>query len=249
MTKSLNRLKGGVKGLPSRKDCPNKKRMRVLLVEDSPRLLSSIPTALRRSGFAVDATGNGEEGLWLAQSNPYDAAILDIMVPGLSGLEILRAMRREGLDTPVLLLTARDTVEDRVQGLEEGADDYLTKPFALEELLARTKALCRRRYNQRGSRVQIGNLTLDTSARTALVEGRPLALKPREYSLLEYLVRRRGSVVARAEIEEHIYDEQASPMSNVVDSAVCLVRRKLRQHGAHPVIRTRRGEGYLLEGE
>ncbi len=216
--------------------------MRVLVVEDAPRLQKQVAAALRRSGYAVDATGDGEEGLWLATSNPYDAIVLDLMLPGLGGLDLLQRLRAAGRDTHVLILTARDTVPDRVAGLQQGADDYLTKPFALEELLARVAALCRRAYGAKSREISVGPLVLDAAARRARLDGRELDLSPREFALLEYLARRQGEVVSRSEIEAHLYDERVDPLSNVVDSAVCLLRRKL---GA-PFIRTRRGEGYLL---
>lgn len=218
--------------------------MRVLLVEDSARLQRSISTALKKSGYAVDCAGDGEEGLWLAETNEYDAVVLDIMLPKLDGLSMLKKIRTAGRDTHVLLLTAKDTVEDRVRGLELGADDYLIKPFALEELLARVQALCRRAYGQKSNALAIGPLELDTSKKTAVVNGRSAELTSREYNLLEYLAMRRGQVVSRADIEEHIYDGLVDPMSNVVDSAICLLRKKL---GNATLIQTRRGLGYVLD--
>jgi DNA-binding response OmpR family regulator len=219
--------------------------MRVLVVEDSIRLQQTIGTALRRSGFAVDVAADGDDGLWQAEANDYDAIVLDIMLPKRDGLDVLRSLRAAGTSTPVLLLTAKDTVQDRVHGLREGADDYLTKPFALEELLARVQAITRRKYRVSTTRLTIDDLVIDTAARRAWRAGRAVELTAREYALLEYLATRRGTVVSRAEIEEHIYDGQADPMSNVVDSVVCLLRRKLT--GRSPLIHTRRGQGYVLE--
>ena len=222
--------------------------MRVLVVEDSPRLSRNIATALRRSGYAVDAAADGEEGLWLAESHEYDAIVLDIMLPKRDGLDVLRTLRARGRPIHVLLLTARDTVADRVTGLQAGADDYLVKPFALEELLARVQALCRRAYGTKQPHLAIADLEINTSARTAQRAGRAVELTAREYQLLEYLARRRGEVVSRADIEEHIYDGQVDPMSNVVDSAVCTLRKKLANSAAAaPLIHTRRGLGYVLE--
>ena len=218
--------------------------MRVLLVEDSARLQRSISTALKKSGYAVDCASDGEEGLWLAETNDYDAVVLDIMLPKLDGISMLKKIRAAGRDTHILLLTAKDTVEDRVRGLELGADDYLIKPFALEELLARVQALCRRAYGQKSNALAIGPLELDTSKKTAVVNGRTAELTSREYNLLEYLAMRRGQVVSRADIEEHIYDGMVDPMSNVVDSAICLLRKKL---GDATLIQTRRGLGYVLD--
>jgi len=221
--------------------------MRLLLVEDSPRLQKSVSAALRRTGYSVDVAGDGEEGLWFAQTHDYDAIVLDIMLPKLDGLTVLRRLREKGQSTHVLLLTAKDTVPDRVLGLESGADDYLVKPFALEEMLARVQALCRRAYGKKNDVIAVGPLTVDTRARRALCDGRPLELTTREFSLLEYLARRRGEPVARAEIEAHIYDENADPMSNVVDSAVCILRKKLSALTATALIHTRRGFGYVLD--
>lgn len=221
--------------------------MRILIVEDSPRLQRSLGTALRKSGYAVDVAGDGEEGLWLAQEHGYDVVVLDLMLPKRDGLSVLAELRRAGKTVHVLLLTARDTVNDRVQGLQAGADDYLVKPFALEELLARVQALCRRAYGTKQPRLAIADLEIDTLARTVRRASQSVELTTREYLLLEYLARRRGEVVSRSEIEEHIYDGQVDPMSNVVDSAVCNLRKKLGAAGAAPLIHTRRGLGYVLD--
>lgn len=217
--------------------------MRVLIVEDSLRLQRTLSTALRNSGYAVDTCGDGEEGLWLASSNGYDAVILDIMLPKRDGLSVLSTLRARGHAVHVLLLTARDTVVDRVQGLRAGADDYLIKPFALEELLARVEALCRRAYGTKAPNLTVGDLVVDTSARTARRGSASIDLTAREYLLLEYLTRRMGHTVTRPEIEEHIYAGEIDLMSNAVDSAVCSLRKKL---GGPPIIHTRRGLGYML---
>ena len=222
--------------------------MRVLYVEDSQHLQKPVMKALKASGYAVDAASDGEAGLWQAQSHDYDVLVLDIMLPGLSGLEILDALRSENNDTPILILTAKDTVGDRVNGLRKGADDYLVKPFALEELLARVEALSRRRYQKRTPKIAIADLELDSSARTAIRSGRPLDLAPRQFSLLEYLMLREGQVVSRTEIEEHIYDDLISPMSNVIDSAVCALRKSISvSPRSKPLIHTSRGHGYIME--
>jgi len=222
--------------------------MRVLLVEDSDSLRRSLTTALKASGYAVDAEGDGEEGLWLAQTHDYDVLVLDIMLPGMDGLQILEKLRQDGNETPVLFLTARDTVEDRVKGLRQGADDYLVKPFALEELLARVETLTRRRYQKRTSTVNVGDLELDSAAKSVSRAGVAIQLAAREFALLEYLMLRSGQVVSRTEIEEHIYDDLVSPMSNVVDSAVCALRKRIAvKPGSTPLIHTRRGQGYVLE--
>jgi DNA-binding response OmpR family regulator len=221
--------------------------MRVLVIEDSVRLQRTLGTALRKSGYAVDLSGDGEEGLWLANSNSYDVIVLDLMLPKLDGLSVLADMRRRSNDVHVLLLTARDSVADRVQGLCEGADDYLVKPFALEEFLARVQALCRRVYGDKRNVLSIGDLAIDTLKRTARRANRATELTSREFLLLEYLARRQGQVVSRSEIESHIYDGQVDPMSNVVDSAVCSLRKKLGAGADGALIRTRRGFGYVLE--
>ena len=220
--------------------------MRVLLVEDSVRLQAAVARGLRRSGYAVDTTGNGEEGLWMAASSEYDVVVLDLMLPGLDGLTVLRRLREQGRGTHVLILTARDAVDDRVRGLREGADDYLVKPFALEELLARVQALCRRSYQRKNPRIEIDDLSIDTGTRTARRRGQPIELTAREFTLLEYLALRQGQVVSRTEIEAHLYPDSAELMSNVVDSAICTLRKKITPPGSAPLIHTRRGMGYVL---
>lgn len=221
--------------------------MRLLLVEDSKRLQTSLQRGLRKSGYAVDVTGDGEEGRWLSESNNYDVIILDLMLPRLDGLSLLRQLRASHRATHVLILTARDTVEDRVSGLQAGADDYLIKPFAFEELLARVQALCRRSYQRKNPRIVIGDLQIDTAARRVTSKGRNIELTPREFMLLEYLVLRRGEVLSRSEIEAHIYPDSAELMSNAVDSAVCTLRRKIDSDRPGARIRTRRGMGYVFE--
>lgn len=221
--------------------------MRVLLVEDSPRLQRNIATALRRSGYAVDTAADGDEGLWLAESHDYDAIVLDLMLPKRDGLDVLRTLRARRRPAHVLLLTARDTVADRVIGLQAGADDYLVKPFALEELLARVQALCRRAYGTKAPRLVVADLEINPAALEVHRAGRPVELTAREYQLLEYLARRCGEVVSRTDIEAHIYDGQVDPMSNVVDSAICSLRKKISVvPSSAPLIHTRRGLGYVL---
>ena len=219
--------------------------MRVLFVEDSEIMRRTVRRALRHAGYAVDVAGDGEEGLAAAEVNDYDVLVLDIMLPKLDGLSLLRHIRAEGKTTHVLLLTARDTVADRVVGLRQGADDYLVKPFALEELLARVEALCRRAYGAKTNALHIGPLALDLGARRAQRDGVDVELTAREWRLLEYLALRHGQVVPRMEIEAHIYDEFVEPMSNVVDAAVYALRRKIGPE----LIHTRRGLGYVLEAE
>ncbi|MEP6915335.1 MAG: response regulator transcription factor [Acidobacteriota bacterium] len=223
--------------------------MRVLLVEDSERLRRTVGEALKHSGYAVDATADGVDGLWLAQSNAYDVVVLDIMLPGLDGLGVLGALRESGNQVHVLLLTAKDTIGDRVAGLQRGADDYLVKPFALEELLARVQTLCRRAYGVKQPRIVVGDLEIDTVTKDVFRAGQPVRLKPREYALVEYLALRRDEVVSRRDIESHIYADDADPMSNVVDSAISLLRKRLSLPGCGPIIHTRHGLGYILKAE
>ncbi len=221
--------------------------MRLLFVEDSASIRKPVTKALKASGYAVDATGDGMEGWQMLQDHDYDVIILDIMLPGMDGREILRRLRAAGNETPVLFLTARDAIEDRVSGLRLGADDYLTKSFAIEELLARVEVLGRRKYAKRSSLLAVGDLELDQAAKTVRREGRELHLTPQLFALLEYLLLRKGQVVSRTEIEEHIYDELVSPMSNVVDTAVCALRRAITlSDKSAPIIHTRRGMGYII---
>jgi DNA-binding response OmpR family regulator len=218
----------------------------VLVVEDSVRIREALTTGLRRCGFAVDAVGDGKQGWIHARTTEYDTIILDIMLPEMDGLEALRLARGAGVDTPVLLLTARDTIEDRVRGLQAGADDYLVKPFAFEELAARVQALVRRRHWLRRSTITVGDLELDTTRRVVTRAGSEVTLKPREYAVLEYLAYRAGQPVSRADLEEHVYDEQSQVNSNAIDSAICLLRAKLDNGTGRPLIHTRRGMGYVL---
>jgi DNA-binding response OmpR family regulator len=221
--------------------------MRLLLVEDSRSLRETLARALRRSGYRVDESGDGEEALWKARETSYDVLVLDVMLPGRDGFEVLESLRGEASEVPVLMLTARDSVADRVRGLRQGADDYLCKPFALEEFLARVEVLCRRGHGKRGSVLRVGDLEIDTAALRASRAGVVLTLTAREFSLLELLALHAGEVLSRTAIEEGIYDEQVSPMSNVVDSAVYELRKKLAvKEGLPPLIHTRRGQGYLL---
>jgi DNA-binding response OmpR family regulator len=223
--------------------------MRILFVEDSPVLQQTVGTALRRSGYALDISGDGEDGLWRAQNTDYDAIVLDLMLPKMDGLTILQRLRQAGKVTHVLLLTARDSVTDRVRGLKLGADDYLVKPFALEELLARVEALCRRGYGRKQNRLIVGDLELDTASKQVWRAGRQLRLKPREYQLLEYLVHRCREVVTQEEIEEHLYADDVELMSNVIESILSSLRRKLYEANPAPLIHTRRGLGYMLDPE
>jgi len=222
--------------------------MRVLLIEDYEPLRKAVARGLRDRGFAVDATGDGEEGLWYARSNDYDAIILDLMLPKLDGLTILRKLRERDNPVHVLILTAKDTVEDRVQGLNLGADDYLVKPFAFEELLARVCALVRRKYGAKSPVLRVADLEIDTVACTVRRAGRALQLTAREYALLKFLALQAGLPLSRTQIWEHLYDFAADPNSNVIDVYVGRLRRKLERGGRPRLIHTRRGLGYMLGG-
>ncbi len=221
--------------------------MKVLVVEDFEALRSSLKKGLEENGYAVDVADNGEDGLWLAQNDTYDAAILDLMLPKVSGLDILRRIRAEGFDYPVLILTVRGSVSERVQGLDLGADDYLVKPFAFEELLARIRALVRRRYQERCPVLEFGGLRIDTTGQHVSYEGKEISLTGREYALLELLAQRAGEVIARTDIWEHLYAFDSERISNVVDVFIASLRRKLAHAGCEDVITTLRGRGYRLE--
>lgn len=220
--------------------------MRVLLVEDFQILRESLAQGLREAGYAVDAAADGEEGLWLAQSNPYDVLILDLMLPKLDGLSLLKKLREKNDQTHVLILTARDAPDDRVRGLDLGADDYLPKPFVLAELLARVRALVRRKYQIKSPTVRVADLEVDTSARLVRRGGRVIDLSPREYVFLEFLAARAGTVVTRTDIWDHLYDFNSESDSNVVDVFIAHLRKKIEEPGRPRLIHTRRGHGYVL---
>jgi DNA-binding response OmpR family regulator len=221
--------------------------MRILLVEDYAPLRESVAQALGEAGYAVDAPADGEEGLWHAQSGDYDAIVLDIVLPKLDGLSILRRLRQSGDRTPVLLLTAKDTVADRVTGLDVGADDYLVKPFALQELLARVRSLLRRKYETADPVIRVQDLEVNTVSRTVSRAGERIDLTAREYALLEYLAHRAGQIVSRSEIWEHVYDFRSTVESNVVDVYIGYLRKKIERPDSPRLIHTRRGQGYVLE--
>jgi DNA-binding response OmpR family regulator len=225
--------------------------MRILLVEDEPDAARMLAKGLREHAYAVDLAGDGDTAIYQTSITDYDAIVLDVMLPGIDGLRVCRELRQRGSPIPVLMLTARDGVEDRIAGLDSGADDYLAKPFAFGELLARLRAVIRR-----GARppvpdvIHVGDLRLDTAARQVQRGDRSLSLTAREYALLEYLAHRAGSVVSRADIAEHVWDEHYDPLSNVIDVYVQRLRRKVDLPGQESRIRTRRGEGYqLLTGD
>lgn len=220
--------------------------MRVLIAEDDPGVQRFVVKGLEEQAYAVDSVPSGPQALEQAQINSYDLIILDVMLPGLGGFEVCRRLRELGLKIPVLMLTARDAVEDRVAGLDHGADDYLTKPFEFRELLARMRALLRRPAELKPAQLEVADLTLDTGAQTAKRAGRRIALTHKEYALLEYLVRNANRVVGRAEIAEHVWDEQFDPFSNLIEVYINRLRRKIDGQREEPLLHTRRGAGYLL---
>ncbi len=223
--------------------------MRVLLVEDHKPLVRALKKGLEEEGFAVDTAYDGEEGDYKARTANYDAIVLDLMLPRKDGLSLLQGWRREGLKAHVLVLTARGTIDDKVKGLDLGADDYLTKPFELEELLARIRALVRRGHQVKDPVLRIYDLEIDTAARVVKRGGQAIHLTPREYALLEFLAFHRGRVVTRSMIWEHLYDEHDESTSNVVDVYIRYLRNKIDRGFDPPLILTRWGEGYLLRGD
>src|SRR5712691_440017 len=220
--------------------------MRILLVEDDQRIARFVAKGLREQAYAVDVTNNGDDAFYRASVNDYDALVLDVMIPGRDGFAVCRDLRAAGSTVPIIMLTARDAVQDRVTGLDTGADDYLTKPFEVAELLARLRALLRRGHAVPPATICIADLVLKTRAQRATRSGRELALTTKEYALLEYLAREQESVVSRAEIAEHVWDENFDPLSNLIDVHINRLRRKVDDGFSVPLIHTRRGAGYML---
>jgi heavy metal response regulator len=220
--------------------------MRVLLVEDDARIARFVSQGLREQSYAVDITADGEDALYKASVNDYDAVILDVMLPGRDGFEVCRKLRSTGSNVPVIMLTARDAIQDRITGLDSGADDYLTKPFEVSELLARLRALLRRGHVVRPATINIADLVIDTRAHLVKRGTLSIELTAKEYALLEYLARERGRVLGRAEIAEHVWDENYDPFSNLIDVNINRLRRKIDSGFTPPLIHTRRGEGYML---
>ena len=222
--------------------------MRVLIVEDDPKIASFVAKGLKQAGYAVDRAANGQAGLELARSAPYDAAIVDIMLPRLDGLALIERLRAEGVRTPVLILSARHSVDDKVRGFQTGGDDYLTKPFSFEELQARVQALIRRAtMSVPASRLEVGDLSLDLARREVRRGDQLLELQPREYSLLEYLLRNTGMVVSKTMILEHVWDYHFDPQTNVVDVLVHRLRAKIDEGFEPKLLHTVRGVGYVLK--
>lgn len=222
--------------------------MRVLIVEDEKRLSQNISQVLTdNEGYAVDVSFDGIDGLHMAQSSVYDLIVLDLRLPGMHGLDVLKNLRKQKKDTPVLILTASDTSSDIVKGLECGGDDYLTKPFDMGVFVARCKALIRRSYGKANPVLNIGHLVIDTLARRVTAEGKYIVLSPMEYHTLEYLAMRAGQVVSKEELLEHLYDFNWERFSNVIEVYVSMLRRKIDPQKQYNLIKTFRGQGYLIE--
>ena len=220
--------------------------MRILLVEDEPSAATMLAKGLREEAYAVDVAADGEIAQAQAFDNDYDLIILDVVLPGKNGFQVCRELRASGLTAPVLMLTARDAVEDRIEGLDSGADDYLPKPFDFDELLARVRALLRRRPALYPKVITVGELSVDTRSRAVTRAGQSVDLTAKEYALLEYLARRAGEVVSRSDIAEHVWDESYDPFSKVIEVFIQRLRRKVDEGYSLKLIHTRRGEGYML---
>ena len=220
--------------------------VRILLVEDEPAAAQMLAKGLREQTYAVDLAADGEAALYQASINDYDLILLDVNLPGKDGLEVCRELRANGLTVPVLMLTARDAVQDRVAGLDTGADDYLTKPYAFHELLARVRAILRRGPALSSDTIAVADLVIDQKARSVRRGGSVIQLTAKEYALLEYLARRADEVVGRADIAEHVWDENFDPFSNLIEVYIQRLRRKIDDNHSQKLLRTRRGEGYML---
>lgn len=220
--------------------------MRILLVEDEPTAARMLAKGLREETYAVDLAEDGEVALYQASINDYDLILLDINLPGKNGLEVCRELRGGGSKVPVLMLTARDSVQDRIAGLDTGADDYLTKPYAFHELLARVRAIMRRGPALTSDTIAVGDLVMDKKAHKVTRAGAAIELTAKEYALLDYLMRRANEVVGRADIAEHVWDENFDPFSNLIEVYIQRLRRKIDDNHEKKLLRTRRGEGYVL---
>ncbi|MBT3274028.1 MAG: response regulator transcription factor [Spirochaetales bacterium] len=222
--------------------------MRVLIIEDDPQISSYVANGLKQAGFAVDTSASGNEGYELARQGNYDALIIDIMLPGMDGISLLKALRGEGINTPVLILSAKSSLDDKIQGFQSGGDDYITKPFSFSELLVRLQALLRRASRAQGSNdIQVGELKMDLTGRQVTRGDTEIELQPREFALLEYLMRNAGNVVSKTMILEHVWDYHFDPQTNVVDVLVHRLRSKLDKKFSAKMLQTVRGIGYVLK--
>ncbi|CAK8711776.1 MAG: DNA-binding response regulator [Candidatus Electrothrix sp. AW5] len=223
--------------------------MKILIVEDEQRLAALLKKGLEEQSYAVDLCFDGEEGLYMAETYPYDAVLLDVMLPQMDGFTVLDSLRKQGIDVPVLMLTARTEVESRVKGLNRGADDYIPKPFDFTELLARLTAVIRRNKGQPASTVQVADLCLDLNAKTATRAEKKILLSAKEYAVLEYLVLNKGRVISRTEFSEHVYDENFDLDSNIIDVFINKIRKKIDVGHEQKLIKTKRGVGYYIDKE
>ncbi|RPI78986.1 MAG: DNA-binding response regulator [Desulfobacteraceae bacterium] len=224
--------------------------MRLLLVEDDPKITAFVAKGFREAGFAVDTAADGEQGLDLALGQAYDAAVLDIMLPKMDGLAVIEKLRKQKINTPVIILSAKRSVDDRIKGLQAGGDDYLTKPFSFSELLARVQALLRRAHGRSEPvRLEWADLSMDLITREVLRGGSRIDLQPREFTLLEYLLRNAGRVVSKTMILEHVWDYNFDPQTNVVDVLVHRLRAKVDRDMGRKLIHTLRGVGYVLKND
>jgi heavy metal response regulator len=221
--------------------------MRILVVEDEKKMVAFIKRGLKEAGYAVDTTDNGEEALFLAETNPYDLVILDIMLPVLDGIKVCRQLRQKRIDIPVLMLTARDDVDDKISGLDAGADDYLTKPFAFPEFLARVRALLRRKNTAKTTCVKVADLEIDQSTRKVFRAGAEIELTPTEYGLLEYMMLNAGHVVTRTMLSEHVWNDDFDAFSNVINVYINYLRKKVDHGHEKKLIHSLRGVGYVLK--
>jgi two-component system copper resistance phosphate regulon response regulator CusR len=221
--------------------------MRVLLVEDDSRIANFVAKGLRENSYAVDIAIDGEEAAYMASINPYDLFVLDVNLPKKDGFEVCSELRENGNKKPVLMLTARDAIDDRISGLDIGADDYLTKPFEFRELLARLRALSRRQSEFRPAKIVVADLEVDTISQTVRRAGQPIDLTAKEYSLIEFLAMNKGKVVGREEISEHVWDDTFDPFSNLIEVYIKRLRKKLDENFGLQLIHTRRGVGYILD--
>src|SRR6476619_3398228 len=221
--------------------------MRILLVEDEPRMANVIAKGLREQSYAVDVAQDGDAGLYQAAINDYDVIVLDVLLPERDGFEVCRELRRRGNATPVLMLTARAAIDDRITGFDAGADDYLTKPFSFRELLARIRALLRRDSQLRPDVLEIADLVVDSASHRVCRANNEVPLTAKEYALLEYLARRAGQLVSRSEIAAHVWDDSFDPFSNIIEVYINRLRKKIDGSRSIKLLHTRRGEGYILE--
>lgn len=221
--------------------------MKILVIEDSERLRRALKEGLTRSGFVADLAGDGEEGLAFIETNEYDVVVLDILMPRMDGLKMLKRIRKAGNDVHVLILSARDQLEDRIEGLDSGADDYLVKPFSFDELVARIRSLGRRRHSGKSPQIRVGRVVLDTTRKDLFIDDRELRLTHAEYNVIEQLMRGRGRVLSKAQLLEGIHDSDTYATSNLVEVIISGLRKKLRNAGIEDLIQTRRGFGYFVD--